>query len=109
MTGGPPSAKLSFCSSLEEDTSGSKHASALKQQRQDVKRKARNRKNISQLKTQVKKLRSAVSAGDSATAQATLSETVSIIDRAAKKGVIHDNAASRLKSRLTRRVNSVSK
>ena len=85
----------------------SKHASALKQQRQDVKRKARNRKNVSQLKTQVKKLRSAVSAGDSAAAQATLNETVSVIDRAAKKGVIHDNAASRLKSRLTRRVNSV--
>ena len=87
----------------------SKHASALKQQRQDVKRKARNRKNVSQLKTQVKKLRASVGAGDGAAAQAALSETVSIIDRAAKKGVIHDNAAARFKSRLTRRVNSLSK
>ena len=87
----------------------SKHASALKQQRQDVKRRARNRKNLSQLKTQVKKLRGAVSAGDSTAAKAALSETVSIIDRAAKKGVIHDNAAARFKSRLTRRVNSLSK
>ena len=85
----------------------SKHASALKQQRQDVKRRARNRKNLSQLKTQVKKLRGAVGAGDGAAAQAALNETVSTIDRAAKKGVIHDNAAARLKSRLTRRVNSV--
>ena len=87
----------------------SKHASALKQQRQDVKRRARNRKNLSQLKTQVKKLRGAVSAGDGTAAKAALSETVSIIDRAAKKGVIHDNAAARFKSRLTRRVNSLSK
>jgi small subunit ribosomal protein S20 len=86
-----------------------KHASALKQQRQSLKRRARNRKNISQLKTQMKKLRSAAAAGDGAAAQAALSETVSIIDRAAKKGVIHDNAAARFKSRLTRRVNAVSK
>ena len=43
-----------------------KHASALKQQRQSLKRRARNRKNLSQLKTQVKKLRGAVSAGDGA-------------------------------------------
>ena len=87
----------------------SKHASALKQQRQGVKRRARNRKNLSQLKTQVKKLRGAVSTGDGTAAKAALSETVSIIDRAAKKGVIHDNAAARFKSRLTRRVNSLSK
>jgi small subunit ribosomal protein S20 len=83
-----------------------KHASALKAQRQNLKQRARNRKNISQLKTQVKKLRSAVATG-SGDAAALLNETVSVIDRAAKKGVIHDNAASRFKSRLTRRVNAV--
>lgn len=86
-----------------------KHASALKAQRQNVKQRARNRKNVSQLKTQVKKLRSAVAAGDGAAAQAALSETVSVIDRAAKKGVIHDNAAARFKSRLTKRVNGLSR
>ena len=77
-----------------------KHASALKAQRQNVKQRARNRKNVSQLKTQVKKLRSAVAAGDGAAAKAALNETVGVIDRAAKKGVIHDNAAARYKSRL---------
>ena len=82
-----------------------KHASALKQQRQGVKRKARNRKNVSQLKTQVKKLRSLIASGDNAGAQAALNETVSAIDTAARKGVIHDNAAARFKSRLTRHVN----
>ena len=84
-----------------------KHASALKQQRQGVKRRARNRKNVSQLKTQVKKLRGLVQSGDAAAAKAALDETVSAIDKAARKGVIHDNAASRFKSRLTRHVNAV--
>jgi small subunit ribosomal protein S20 len=84
-----------------------KHASALKQQRQGVKRKARNRKNVSQLKTQVKKLRGLIASGDDAGAKAALNETVSAIDKAARKGVIHDNAASRFKSRLTKRVNGV--
>lgn len=78
------------------------HASAEKQQRQGIKRRARNRKNVSQLKTQVKKLRGLVSAGDGEAARAALNETVSAIDRAARKGVIHDNAAARFKSRLTR-------
>jgi len=83
-----------------------KHASAMKQQRQDVKRRARNRRNVSQLKTHVKKLRGLVQKGDAEGAKAALSETVSAIDKAAKKGVIHDNAAARFKSRLTKRVNA---
>lgn len=84
------------------------HASALKQMRQSLKRKARNRKNSSQLKTQVKKLRSAIAKGDAEAAQKLLPETVGQIDKAVKKGVIHDNAAARYKSRLTRRINTLS-
>ena len=84
-----------------------KHASALKQQRQGVKRRARNRKNVSQLKTQVKKLRGLVQSGDAAAAKAALDETVSAIDKAARKGVIHDNAASRYKSRIAKRLNGL--
>ena len=83
------------------------HASALKQMRQGVKHRERNRKNVSQLKTQVRKLRAAIAKGDAKEAAATLAETVSAIDRAAKKGVVHDNAAARYKSRLTRRVNAL--
>jgi len=84
------------------------HASALKQMRQSLKRKARNRKNTSQLKTQVKKIRAAIAKGDADGAKTLLPETVGQIDKAVKKGVIHDNAAARYKSRLTRRVNSLS-
>jgi small subunit ribosomal protein S20 len=83
------------------------HASALKQMRQGLKHKERNRKNVSQLKTQVRKLRTALAKGDAAEAKASLAETVSAIDKAAKKGVVHDNAAARYKSRLTRRVNAL--
>jgi small subunit ribosomal protein S20 len=75
--------------------------------RQGVKHNERNRKNISQLKTQVRKMRSVIAKGDAAEATTTLAETVSAIDRAAKKGVVHDNAAARYKSRLTRRVNAL--
>jgi small subunit ribosomal protein S20 len=75
--------------------------------RSGVKRNERNRANLSQLKTQVKKLRAAIAAGDAGEANKALNETMSEIDKAAKKGVVHGNAASRYKSRLTRHVNAM--
>jgi small subunit ribosomal protein S20 len=83
------------------------HASALKQMRQSLKHRARNRKNLSQVKTQVKKLRAAIAKGDAEEARKSLGQTLGEIDRAAKKGVIHDNAAARYKSRLSRKVNAL--
>jgi small subunit ribosomal protein S20 len=83
------------------------HASALKQQRQSLKHRARNRKNLSQLKTHVKKLRAAVAQGDADAARKLLPETVAQIDKAARKGIVHDNAAARYKSRLAKRVNAL--
>ena len=84
-----------------------RHKSAMKRNRQSIEDRGRNRKNLSQLKTQVKKLRTAIEAGDQETASKLLTETVSEIDKAAKKGVVHDNAAGRTKSRLTRKVNAL--
>jgi small subunit ribosomal protein S20 len=75
--------------------------------RQGVKHRARNRKNLSQLKTHIKRLRAAVAKGDAKEADKLLSNTVGQIDKAAKKGVIHDNAAARYKSRLSRRVKAL--
>ena len=83
------------------------HASALKQQRQSLKHRDRNRRNVSRLKTKIKSLRSAIAKGDAGAVKGALAETISEIDKAAKKGVIHDNAAARYKSRLSRRVNAV--
>jgi small subunit ribosomal protein S20 len=76
--------------------------------RQGLKHQARNRRNVSQLKGQIKKLRAALTAGKADEARKLLSETTGEIDRAAKKGVIHDNAAARYKSRLSRRFNALS-
>lgn len=84
-----------------------KHASALKHTRQSIKRRARNRRNASFLKTSVKRLRAAIDGGDAEAARSLLGETVAQIDKAAKKGVIHDNAAARHKSRLSRKVNAL--
>lgn len=83
------------------------HASAEKAMRQSVRRRANNRQNLSQLKTQVKKLRAAVASGDAEAARQLLPSTVGAIDKAAKKGVVHVNAASRYKSRLSKRVNAL--
>lgn len=85
-----------------------RHKSAMKRGRQSVDRRGRNRKNLSHLKTQVKKLRAAIDAGDAETASALLSQTVAEIDKAARKGAIHDNAADRHKSRLSRKVGALS-
>ena len=83
------------------------HASALKRMRQGENRRARNRTNLSQLKTRVKKLRAAIAEGNAEAAKKLLPETVGEIDKAAKKGVVHDNAASRYKSRLARKVSAL--
>ncbi len=85
-----------------------RHKSAMKRGRQSLESRGRNRKDLSQLKTQLKKLRTAIDAGDLETASKLLPATVAQIDKAAKKGVVHDNAAGRHKSRLSRKVNALS-
>ena len=84
-----------------------RHKSAMKRNRQSIARKGRNRQNLSQLRTQLKKLRTAIAADDAEGASKLLPETVAEIDMAARKGVVHDNAAARHKSRLTRKVNAL--
>jgi len=80
------------------------HFSALKRARQTTTRTARNRANTSQFRTVLRKFREALQSGKSADAKAAFSGTVSMIDKAAKKGLIHKNAASRYKSRLNTRL-----
>ena len=73
--------------------------------RQNEKRREINRNNRSRVRTAIKKLRLALSTGVAGDAQNLLPATVSVIDKAIQKGVIHRNAAARYKSRLTARVN----
>jgi len=78
----------------------------IKSVMKDVKKSRQNRlRNLaakSRIKTFVKKSRAAIEQGDSNVAQI-VSQTVSIIDKAAEKGIIHKNAAARRKSRLMKR------
>lgn len=80
------------------------HKSALKKTLQDRKRRARNRFHRARLRSQVKKFRAAVASGDAEAAQQLLGPTLSLVDRSAKHGVLHANAADRTKSRLARAV-----
>lgn len=81
------------------------HKSAEKRVRQNEKRRLINRSNRSALRTSIKKLRAALAGSDKAALSELLPETISKIDKAVQKGVLHRNAAARYKSRLTARVN----
>ena len=84
------------------------HKSAEKRARQTERRNEVNRRNRSSLRTQIKRLRAAIESGDREQAQQLLPVTVSVIDKSIQKGVLHQNAASRYKSRLTATVNKMS-
>ena len=80
------------------------HKSAEKRVRQNEKRRDVNRSNRSGLRTQIKKLRTALAASDKNQSQELLTPTVSAIDKAVNKGILHKNTAARYKSRLSRHV-----
>ena len=84
------------------------HKSAEKRMRQNEKRRQINRSNRGRLRTSIKKLRAAMSGVDASQLSTALPETISTIDKAVQKGVLHRNAAARYKSRLTARVNQLS-
>jgi small subunit ribosomal protein S20 len=81
------------------------HKSAEKRVRQNEKRRINNRSNRTSLRTSIKKLRTALAGSDKAALNEMLPQTISKIDKAVQKGVLHRNAAARYKSRLTARVN----
>ena len=80
------------------------HKSAEKRMRQNEKRKQINRSNRTRVRGSIKKLRGALAANSSEVATL-LPETVSTIDKAVQKGVLHKNTAARYKSRLTTSAN----
>jgi small subunit ribosomal protein S20 len=76
-------------------------ASAKKRLRQNEKLRAHNRTMRSRMRTQIRRVREAVAAGDSETAQAEFRIAAKRLDQAASKNLIHKNKASRSKSRLS--------
>jgi small subunit ribosomal protein S20 len=83
------------------------HFSALKRARQTETRTARNRANTSRLRGALRELREAMAKGDKTAAEVVFRQTVSALDKAIQKGVIHENTASRYKSRLNARVDAL--
>jgi small subunit ribosomal protein S20 len=83
------------------------HFSALKRARQTKKRTTRNRANNSELRTSLRILRESLAKGDKAAAEQVHRETVSSLDKAVRKGVLHENTASRYKSRLSARLTAL--
>ena len=70
-------------------------------------RAERNRAAKSRLRHAIRELRQAVAAKDAERAKVLVPQTISIIDRSAKKGIIAANTAARYKSRLMKRLRSV--
>jgi small subunit ribosomal protein S20 len=81
-----------------------KVSSAIKAHRQNIKRREHNRQLRSRLRTALKGIRAALDGKDLDAAKARLTETFSLVDKMANKGIIHRNTAGRYKSRLVKRL-----
>lgn len=79
--------------------------SAMKRAEISRKRAAKNAAARSTLKTAVKRFRESMNSGSEEAVKATFKRAVSLLDRAAQKGLIHKNAAARKKSQLAKKLN----
>ena len=82
-------------------------AKARKRARQADKQRAHNASLRSTLRTAIKSVRKAIVAGDKAAAQNVFQQSVSVIDRIADKKIVHKNAVSRTKSRLSAQIKAL--
>lgn len=73
---------------------------AKKRVKQAEKSRAHNASQRSSMRTAVKSVLKAILAGDKAAAQIAYQKASSMLDRSARKGLIHKNKAARLKSRI---------
>jgi small subunit ribosomal protein S20 len=81
------------------------HKSALKRIRSNEAKRLRNRYQAKTTRTFIKRLKNAE---DKAQAQELLKEVTSMLDKLAKKNIIHKNNAANKKSKLTKMVNALS-
>lgn len=77
------------------------HKSALKRIRSNEKKRVLNKYQHKTTRNAIKALRTASTKED---ASSKLANVISMIDKLAKKNIIHDNKASNLKSKLTKHV-----
>jgi small subunit ribosomal protein S20 len=81
-----------------------RNKSALKANRQNIKRREHNRALRAKLRTGLKSIRKSLDAKDVDGAKKSLQGLQSLVDKMATKGIIHRNTASRYKSRLAARI-----
>jgi small subunit ribosomal protein S20 len=82
--------------------------SAKKRAKQSEVHRQRNASQRSAMRTQVKNLEKVISLGDAKAANDVFRLTASVLDKAARKGLIHKNTAARKKSRLNKRIKLLS-
>ncbi len=80
------------------------HVSSLKRAKQTLAKTAVNRSNRSKLRGSLRLMREALTKGDANAAKDQYRSTVSLLDKSVQKGILHDNTASRYKSRLNARL-----
>jgi len=83
--------------------------SQIKRNRQNEKRRLRNRVYKGRARTSIKKARLSIEDGSLEEARKVTLEAVSALDKAAQKGVLHKNNASRRKSRLMKHLAALEK
>jgi len=82
---------------------------ARKAIRQNQRRRTRNKAEMSGMRTQLKKVHAAIEGKDAAAAAAELPGAQKTLDKAAKKNRLHPNHAARIKARLAKAVDKLSK
>jgi len=84
------------------------HKQAEKRNRQRIKRRARNLRHLSTMRTFMKRVRKALASEQVDEAKQALPMAVTAIAKAASKGVVHRKTAARYISRLTKAINGAS-
>ncbi len=84
-----------------------RHRSAVKRHRQSLKRRARNQSVRTEMRHEIRKVREAIASNDKGAATEELRKAMKIISKAASKGVVARNTASRYISRLSRHVDKI--
>lgn len=80
---------------------------ARKRARQSLRQRVHNTSLRSRLRTAIKRVRVAISAGNKEAAQSAFRQAASEIDSIADKNIIHKNTAARHKSRLSARIKAL--
>ncbi|MDA3792350.1 MAG: 30S ribosomal protein S20 [Elusimicrobia bacterium] len=85
-----------------------RHTQAMKASRQSEKKRLRNKSYRSRVNTALKKINILIKEGNKDEALKILDETKMYVDKAVTKNIIHKNKAARLKSRMAKKLNSLS-